>query len=148
MNGTTTSTTTGRPRSRRAVLRAVIGGAALLVAGRVAGARAEPTKAPNQGPGELKSSCDKYDGVYIESKKDDVTACFWPNKGKTVCKYDGTGCYNYDPPKMTHAPGTIAGPFGGFNGDATLEVITAVEPDPAASGGAKGRRRRGTRRHR
>jgi hypothetical protein len=119
----------------------MIGGAALLVAGRVAGARAEPTKAPNQGAGELKSSCDKYDGVYIESKKDDVIACFWPNKGKTVCKYDGTGCYNYDPPKMTHAPGTITA-------DATLEVITPAEPDAAATGGAKGRKRRGARHQR
>lgn len=102
-------------QGRRGFLKAALGGAVLLFAGAAGAARAEPTKAPNQSPGELKSSCEKYDGVYIESKKDDVQACFWPNKGKTVCKYNGTGCYNYDPPKSAPNPGPFADPFGSVN---------------------------------
>lgn len=158
MNGPRAGAINGRPSSRRGFLRALFGGAALLVAGRIAGVRAEATKAPNQTPGELKSSCEQYDGTYIESKKDDVTACFWPGGGKTVCKYDGTGCYNYDPPKpKPNAAGGISDPFGGLGWDATLEVIEEVDPGPAASDGpdaapaanpTKRQRRRGKRRKR
>lgn len=116
--------------NRRRFLQAAFGGAVLLVAGRAGIARAEPTKAPNQSPGELKASCDKHGGVYIESKKDDVQACFWPNKGKTVCKFNGTGCYNYDPPKAVTNPGPFADPFGSVNWP-VLEVLAGVEePDP------------------
>ncbi|MCA9878168.1 MAG: hypothetical protein KC442_10310 [Thermomicrobiales bacterium] len=123
-----------RLRSRRRFLQAVFGGVAVLSAGRAATTLAEPTKAPNQGPGELKSSCDKHGGVYIESKKDDVQACFWPNKGKTVCKFNGTGCYNYDPPKATTGTtGPWADPFGSLNWP-DLEVL-ATEAGSSAGGG-------------
>jgi hypothetical protein len=157
MNGAMNGTTTGRPSSRRGFLQAAFGGVALLAAGRVAGARAEPTKAPDQSAGDLKSSCEKYDGVYIESKKDDIIACFWPNKGKTVCKYNGTGCYNYDSPKMANHSGSIAAPFHYLDGAAQFEVAMAPEPDPAAgksgnavsvTGGSKGRKHRGKGRKR
>jgi hypothetical protein len=158
MNVAQDGTTNGRPSSRRGFLRALFGGAALLVAGRVAGARAEPTRAPDQTPGELKSSCEQYDGTYIESKKDDIIACFWPGGGKTVCKYDGTGCYNYDPPKpKPNAVGSVENPFGGLGWEGTLEVVEEVDPDPAAGGGLdaapaaerpKRRKRRGNRRKR
>jgi hypothetical protein len=146
------------PSAFQAGTAAIHDGAALLVAGHVTGVRAEPTQAPNQAPGELKSSCEQYDGTYIESKKDDVIACFWPDKGKTVCKYDGTGCYNYDPPKpKPNAGGGGAGPFGGFDWEATLEVAEDVDPGPAVGDGldaapsserTKRRRRRGNRRQR
>jgi hypothetical protein len=155
-NGTTNGVTTGRPRSRRGFLQAAFGGVALLAAGRVAAARAEPTKSPDQSAAELKSSCEQYGGVYIESKKDDIIACFWPNKGKTVCKYNGTGCYNYDSPKMVNHGGSIAVPVGYLDGAAHFEAAMVAAQDPAAgksgvaavTGGSKGRRCRGKGRKR
>ena len=126
-----------RSHNRRGLLMSAFGGAILLLAGQAGIARAEPTTAPNQGPGELKSSCEKHGGVYIESKKDNVQACFWPNKGKTVCKYNGTGCYNYDPPKAATTPtGPFADPFGSVNWpelEALAEASTSTADEPATT---------------
>jgi hypothetical protein len=153
----------GYSQGRRGLLKAALGGAVLLLAGAAGTARAEPTRAPNQSPGELKQSCDKHGGVYIDSKKDDVQACFWANKAKTVCKFDGTGCWNYDPPKPPKGvdnPGPFADPFDTVNWP-VLEQLAgvddpgAVEPDttpaivtPVATNGARRRKRRGKRRKR
>ena len=127
MNGTANTYS----QSRRRLLQALAGGAVLAIAGRTERAHAEPTRAPDQTAGELKISCDKLGGVYIESKKDDVQACFWPNKDKTVCKFNGTGCWNYPPPKAaTSAPDSWADPFGTVNW-ADLEELAGVD-DPAA----------------
>ncbi|MEZ4562283.1 MAG: hypothetical protein R2853_06060 [Thermomicrobiales bacterium] len=122
MNGTTATSSS----NRRRVLQAAFGGAIVLLANRAAGTAAEPTPAPNQNPGELKSSCEQYGGVYIDSQKDDIQACFWPNKGKTVCKYNGSGCYNYDPPRSTTNPGPFTDPFGNVNWH-DLEAIAGVD---------------------
>lgn len=145
--------------SRRRFVQALFGGAALLITGRTGIALAEPTRAPNQGPGELKSSCDKHGGTYIESKKDDVQACFWSNKGKTVCKYNGTGCYNYDPPKAVTTPtGPFADPFGSVNWPELEALAETDTPEggtpptspanvlPGTTTPPRGRKRRGKRR--
>jgi hypothetical protein len=116
-------------QGRRRFLQALFGGAVLLISGRAADALAEATRAPNQSPGELKSSCDKHGGVYIDSKKDDVQACFWSNKAKTVCKFDGTGCWNYDPPKPPKGlenNGPIVDPFDSVNWH-ELEQLAGVD---------------------
>ena len=145
--------------SRRRFVQALFGGAALLIAGHAGNVRAEPTKAPDQGPGELKSSCDQHGGTYIESKKDDVQACFWPNKGKTVCKFSGKGCYNYDPPKAVTTPtGPFADPFGSVNWPELEALAETDTPEggtpptspanvlPEAASRRHGKKRRGKRR--
>jgi hypothetical protein len=160
MEDTMNGTTHGQPVNRRGFLRVMLGGAGLVIAGRTASVRAETTLAPAQGAGELKSSCEQYGGVYIESKQDDIQACFWPNKGKTVCKLDGTGCYNYDPPKSANNPGPFEDPFSGVNWTAIedpagidpsdpVEAITppSIVTSPAASSSSR-RKRRGKRRKR
>jgi hypothetical protein len=151
---------TGRRSSRRGFLGAVIGGVTLLGSARLNGVLAEPTQAPNQSREGLKSDCDHNGGTYIESKKDDVTACYWSGGGKTACRYDGTHCYNYPDPKPKSSPteGNVD-PFGGFGDMATTydgEITYAgpsdgITPAPAAdeaesTGPARKRRRHGKRR--
>jgi hypothetical protein len=126
LEGTMNGMAQTSPHNRRKILAAAVGGAVLLITGRARIARAEPTPAPSQGPGELKKSCEQYGGVYIESQKDDIQACFWPNKGKTVCKFNGTGCYNYDSPNSTTNPGPFADPFGNVDWH-DLEAIAGVD---------------------
>jgi hypothetical protein len=135
---------TGRRSTRRGFLGAVIGGVALLGSARRNGVLAEPTKAPDQQNGALKTDCDAHGGTYIESKKDDVIACYWSGGGQTACRYDGTHCYNYpDPKPKPSAPAGTGDPLAGLGDVATYDSeITYASPNEGITPAPTKKRRR------
>jgi hypothetical protein len=136
----------------------MLGGVALLAAGRCNGALAD--KNLNHGDkASFESSCKQHGGEFIDSPKDKLTQCIWGDGGRTVCDQDGNDCDNYPPPKPTKNVGGAEDPFGGFGGVVTTDIIETVETTPAADvtpvlaeetaaleTSAKKRRRRGKRR--
>jgi hypothetical protein len=85
--------------TRRIVLGAVLVGLAILATVGGGDSALAETKGPGHGSKEVfKSSCDQYGGTFIDSPKDGLTICVWPDGGKTVCDSSGNDCTNYPPP--------------------------------------------------
>ena len=136
----------GRRSTRRSFIGMVVGGVALLGLGRFNGTLAAPV---GEGSKEtFKEGCEKNDGTFVDSPKDNLTACFYSDGSKHVCNTNGSECRFYLPPKKSAAGGNV--PFDeitGFPELVSLDPATSTAPEPGASeSGTKKHRRHGKRR--
>ncbi len=111
--------------TRRIVLSAAVVGLAVLTAlGGGDGVAAETEHRPGHGDKSIfQSSCEQYGGAFLDSPKDKLTACFYPDKSKTVCDSNGNDCINYPPPKPTKLERPLVGSAG--------EIIEILPMEPA-----------------
>ncbi|MBA2596488.1 MAG: hypothetical protein H0V00_07670 [Chloroflexia bacterium] len=122
------------------------------------GGRHDEARADNHGTNEdFKKDCEKLGGVFIDSPKDKLTICVYPDGDKKTCDQSGNQCKVVTNPKRFEN-GPLR-PIGGIDelpafdsanpvlADPALDqIITAAEaPGTRASGGKK-RRSGGNRR--
>lgn len=123
----------GRRSSRRGFLGTVIGGLALLGTGYFRSALADKTL--NNGDKQsFQKGCEDNGGTFIDSPKDNLTACFWSDKSKTVCDRNGNDCENYPPPPKKLEETRWADPILGATGESVLEGEPTVVEESIASG--------------
>lgn len=120
--------------TRRIVLSAAVVGLAILTAlGGGDGVNAEENAHDFGSKAEFKSACESnviegVSGTFVDSPKDNLTACFYGDGSKNVCDQNGNDCNYYPPPKSNQEPGS-GGPFLGSNGEIITET-PPVEPMP------------------
>src|SRR5829696_4575069 len=94
--------------SRRIVFSALVLGLAVLGLAPVHGTLAAPI-----GEGSKKTfaeGCKAMNGTFIDSPKDDLTACFYDDGSKHVCDQNGSHCTYYPPPPKKLADTGLADP--------------------------------------
>jgi hypothetical protein len=128
---------------RRIVLSAAVVGLAVLTAlGGGDGVHAEGNTTSDKGSKEaFQKECesnviDGVQGTFLDSPKDNLTACFYGDKSKTVCDQNGNNCNHYDPPKSNQEPGSDS-PFAGSTGEIIeiLPIETAPKVEETVIGG-------------
>jgi hypothetical protein len=142
-----------RRSTRRSVLTALIGGAAVLAGSRVRLVAAEQIKVDDyDSKAAFKKDCeDVTNAEFIDSPKDKLTICVYPDGDKKVCDQKGKNCTLIK--SSAGVPGS-RNPFGGVGGGvATTDVGEPDREPPAgndtvAGGGEPGTRRRRNSKHR
>ena len=105
--------------TRRIVLGAAVVGLAVLGLGQFNDALAAPVGEGSKKT--FKDGCGQMGGVFVDSPKDNLTACFYDDGSKHVCDTNGSQCTYYPPPKK--AP-SVADPIL----DSPPIVASPVEP--------------------
>ena len=135
-----------RRSTRRRFLGALIGGVAMLGLGRHDEARAVPIGDSYGSKAAFKKDCEAAGGTFIDSPKDILTVCVYPDGDRKTCDQKGNNCTLVKSPQGFDT--SPLHPIGGLDGLPTFDsnITPAEAPVPRVSGGKK--RRSGGKRRR
>ena len=129
-----------RRSTRRSFLGSLIGGAVILGLGRHDDARADS----HGTKGDFKKDCEKLGGVFIDSPKDKLTICVYPDGDKKTCDQNGSQCkVVVNPNKFETSP---LHPIGGLDGLPPFDTNTTPAKAPFERASAGKKRRSGGKR--